>query len=288
MLSWFAIRQHLALQTGFDLGVYTQVLWTTAHGQPFYQSLMEGTTNFLTLHFVPLLAVLAPIYAIWPDARTLLILQSILLAAAALPLWAFARPRLGPTVAFLLALAYSLSPLLHFVALADFHEIALAVPLLMAAGAALLDKRPRATFIWLGLALLVKEELALVALGFGLYALFIQRRWRFGAALLAFGVAWAILLATVLMPTLLSNGGGSNFARHYGALGGTPGQILRMLVTDPLAATRVILTPDKLRFLWQLVAPLALLPIVGLPVSLLMLPSLAYLLLGGDGFLTST
>jgi len=61
----------------------------------------------------------------------------------------------------------------------------LAVPLLMAAGAALLDERPGATLLWLGLALLAKEEVALIAVAMGLYAWLIQRRRRFGLGLAA-------------------------------------------------------------------------------------------------------
>ncbi len=48
---------------------------------------------------------------LWPDARTLLVTQAALLAAGAIPLYAFAWRRIGTGAAFLLVLAYLLSPL---------------------------------------------------------------------------------------------------------------------------------------------------------------------------------
>ncbi len=286
-LSWFAIQRFLSFRSHFDLGIYTQVMWATAGGHPFYQSVMEGTQAFLNVHFVPLLAVLAPIYALFPDARTLLVLQAAILASGVFPLFAFARKHVGTGLGCCGGGGIPLVLAIQHTALDDFHEIVLAVPLLTAAGAALLDGRGRLRLSGLGLALLVKEELALVAVGFGVYALFIQRRGRFGAGLLAGSLSWAALLFFVLMPSLAGNGGGSNFARHYGQLGGSPGEIIRTVVRDPGLLVSVLGNRAKLLYLWQLLAPLAGLPILGLPAALLALPTLSYLLLGGDELLFS-
>lgn len=282
-----AIARHLAFNTGFDLGVFTQVVWATTQGRPFYSSLIHETTNFLGYHFTPILAVLVPLYSLWPDARLLLVVQTVALAAAAAPLFAFARPRLGWSLALLVVIPYFLSPLVHFVALADFHAIALSTPLLMAAGAALLNERPRATIIWLGMALLVKEEVALIAVGFGIYALLIQRRRRFGAALTVGATLWAVLLFGRVMPTFAQSIESYTFARRYGTLGEKPGQIIRTLLTRPATVVEVVATRSKATFLWQILAPLAGLPVLGLPAALLTLPPLTYLLLSDYQFQTS-
>lgn len=298
-VGWLAVARHGALNTGYDLATFAQVVWATGQGHPFYTSLTAGTTNFLGLHFSPLLAVLAPFYSIWPDARLLLLAQTVVLAAGAIPLFGFARRtlsgertpsgerRLRSGLALLVVLVYFLTPALHFVALFEFHAIALSVPLLMAAGAALLDKRPRATLIWLGLALLVKEEVALIAIGFGLYAVFIQRRWRYGLALTAGAVAWTILLFAWIMPAFRQTSEGYAFAYRYETLGGGPGQVLRTLFTKPRQAIGVLATRNKMVFLGQLLAPLAGLPLLGLPAVLLTLPTLAYLLLSDYAFMVS-
>jgi uncharacterized membrane protein len=288
VVGWLAVSRYLAFNTGYDLGVFAQVVWATTQGRPFFTSMVEGTTNFLAHHFTPLLAILVPFYSIWPDARLLLIFQTVALAAGAIPLYAFARRRLGPGMALLTVLAYFLFPPLHSVALFDFHAIALAVPLLMAAGVALIDERPRATVIWLALALLAKEEVAVIAVGFGLYALLIQRRRRFGAALTTGAGVWALLLFSWIMPSLGQTLVGYPFVYRYRTLGETPGQVIRTLFTRPGTIVHVLATRDKARFLWQLLAPLAGLPLLGWPVVLLSLPILAYLLLSDWSFMSST
>ena len=157
----------------------------------------------------------------------------------------------------------------------------------MAAGAALLNKQPRATLIWLGLALLVKEEVALIAVGFGLYAMLIQRRWRYGLALAVAAVAWTLLLFAWIMPAFRQTSEGYVFAYRYETLGGGPGQVLRTVFTEPQKVIGVLASRDKMLFLVRLLAPLAGLPLVGLPAVLLTLPTLAYLLLSDYDFMVS-
>ena len=79
-VGWLAIQRHLAFKTSGDLGIFVQAMWTTAHGRPFYVSVWGAGSNFLGHHFVPLLAVFAPVYRLWPDARFLLAIQVALLA----------------------------------------------------------------------------------------------------------------------------------------------------------------------------------------------------------------
>lgn len=280
LLAYLAVTRHLALQSGFDLAVFAQIVWATAHGQPFFTSLTAETTNFLGFHFSPILAVLAPLYRLWPDARLLLIVQALVLGLPAILLFDFARDRIGDLPAALVAGAYLLSPLLQWIALRDYHVIIFAVPLLMLTGIAVVEQRYRALGVWLGLALLVKEEVALVAIGVALYVLLVQRQWRVGTALTTATVAWAVVQFGVLMPALTEAGGSYVFVRRYGSLGATPMQVLTTLFTSPGTVVQVVATKTKALFTWQLLAPLAGLPLLGLPVTLLALPTYAYLILG--------
>lgn len=287
IVSYLAIQRYLAMRTEFDLAVYSHVIWTTTQGHPFFNSLVDGVTNYLGHHFAPLLLIYVPIYIAWPDPRVLLIAQTAILASGALPLYAFARGRIGVRLGTVVVLAYLASPLLAYVAFADFHEIAPALPLLIAAGAALLGRRARATVIFLVLALLTKEEIAVIALGFGLYAMLIQRRWRYGCALAVGSIVWGVLVFRVLMPFAASGAvrdGDFGFLWRYQALGGTPGEIARTLVTRPDEVMRVMTTPERGLYLWQLLAPLAFLPLLGQPAFLLTLPPLVYLLLSDYAF----
>jgi len=286
LLIWLEIQKFLAFRLGGDMGIYVQAMWSTAHGRPFYMSLLGGPGNFLGHHFAPLMIVLAPFYHLWPDARFLLVTEVAALALTVVPLYIFARKRLGPKTALLIILAFLLYPPLHFTALTDFHEIHLAIPLLMASAVALVDKRLRLSIVCLVLAMLAKEEVIFIAVGFGVYIALVQRRWRLGVAVATAATLWGLLLFLVIIPSL--NGGASyTFYSRYKTLGDTPRQMLQTLIFQPLTVLRLVSTPSKLLFVFQLLVPLAGLPLLGFPPILLTLPTLIYLALSDYGFMTS-
>src|SRR5205085_1338905 len=108
-----------------DLAIYDQIVWNTAHGRVFASTLIQHADNMLGDHFSPIVAVFVPLYWLRSTPNWLLLGQTAALGAAALPLYAFARPRLGTVGALALAGAYLAYPALHFVNLFQFHEIAL-------------------------------------------------------------------------------------------------------------------------------------------------------------------
>ncbi len=279
-----ALRQHAAFRTGFDLAVFTQLLWSTSAGMPFWTSLIGESTFFLGYHFSPLLAALVPLYMIWPDARTLLVAQALILSSSALLLYRFARRRVGSVGGLLWGMAFLLYPPLHYLALNEFHAIALAVPLLMAAAATLVERRYRAAGANLALALLVKEEVALIAVAFGLAVWAVQRRWRPGMWWTAATLAWVVLLFGALMPLLSTTETSFAFMDRYSALGRTPAEAARTVLTSPATAMRLAGDREKMAFLWQMGAPLMGLPLLSPTALLLMVPTLGYLLLSNYKF----
>src|SRR5262249_24217446 len=106
--SSLAIARHDAFESNaFDLGYVTQTLWNTAHGPPFVFTPVDGLPlspegaldinrlrtphSLLAFHVEPLLLLIAPVFAVWPDPRFLLVLQSTALAAGAIAIAALAR-----------------------------------------------------------------------------------------------------------------------------------------------------------------------------------------------------
>jgi uncharacterized membrane protein len=147
--SLFAIARHEAFQTNaFDLGYVTQMLWSTIHGQPFVFTTLDGVPfspegafdlgrlrephSLLAFHVEPILLLVAPLFAVWPDPRLLLVLQAVALASGALPAAALARRRLSiPHAAVVFGFAYLLSPSVAAAAMSAFHAVALAAPLVL-------------------------------------------------------------------------------------------------------------------------------------------------------------
>ena len=78
--------QHDSFQTSaYDLGIQANVAWNTAHGYWFWDA-VQGL-NYLGDHFSPIHLLVAPIYRLWPDAMTLLVIQSAAIGSAATALY---------------------------------------------------------------------------------------------------------------------------------------------------------------------------------------------------------
>ncbi len=133
-----AARAYDAHETGgaFDLGNYVQALWNAGRGQGLSLTTVPefGPTRF-AMHVEPTLFLMAPITgALDADPRFLLWLQAAVIALGGLPLYGLARRRLaGDWAALGIVVAYFLLPALESVTLFDFHAVALAPTLLLAA-----------------------------------------------------------------------------------------------------------------------------------------------------------
>ena len=167
----------------FDLGFFESVIRDYAHGH--LPELPLTDTTVATLHFSPALALLAPVVWIWPSPIAVLVAQAVLVAAGVVPLMRVGRARLDG-----LGGRGELRPRPGFGALFgfDFHEVALAVPLLAFSMAAMVRGEHRAAVLWALPLVLVKEDLGLTvaALGLvvflrGLAPLGRRSRWSFGA-----------------------------------------------------------------------------------------------------------
>ena len=269
-LGWRAVQRHDALLSNAeDLGFTDQILWNFLHGQFFrfttYQNAEFATDinlaavrrvdSLLAFHVEPILIPLAPLYWLVPDVRAILWLQGICLALGAIPAYRLATRRLGsPLAGLAFAAVYLLSPLGQWAAVADFHSVALAAPLLLLAIDAL-DEGRSWLFLLAGLlAASTKEEIGLLTAGLGVVGLL--WRWRSptpspSIAAILLGAGWSALCVTVIIP-FYSGGAISPFTARYADLGGSPGAMLRTLVEQPSAYLSVLGRPEVAGYLWTL------------------------------------
>jgi hypothetical protein len=107
-------------------------------------------------------------------------------------------------------------------------------------------------WIWLALAIVWKEDLALLFIGLGLLYL-IRRRWRLGAATIAVGTLWFAAFAMVMVPHLA--GGQTVYGPLYGDLGDSPSEVARTAVTDPAAVASRLKQNGSGSYAVQLMVP---------------------------------
>jgi uncharacterized membrane protein len=202
-----AVRAHQRLlSTGFDLGIFEQVVRSYAEGGAGVTEIKGPGFRQLGDHFSPILVLLAPVYRILPSPVTLLIAQAGLLAVAVVPLAGWAQRALGRVAAVVVGLGYGLSWGIAQAVGFDFHEVAFAVPLLAMSTVALGERRWRAAAGWALPLLLVKEDLGLTVVAIGLLIAGYGAR-RLGLAVAAAGALGTVVTVTVLLPALNPGGG---------------------------------------------------------------------------------
>lgn len=268
----------------FDLGWQHQVFYTLLHtGYP--RVTLWVTLNHFSNHFQPLYYLLAPIYALHQDASTLLILQSVLLSSAAIPIYLLARKRIGdPWTALIVAAVYLLYPPLHGMNTFDFHGLVLLIPFMCFLLYGLEVRNYRLFWIFFALALITREDTAVSLSGVGLYLLLDRHQRKLGITVLAVCLGY-FLLEMEIMSAL----GGYADLENYWALTVPEHQnfagVLITLFTNPQFVFKYIFfDPAKLQYLLHILLPVIFLPLFTGKAILLILPGLAIMLLSSTWF----
>ncbi len=274
------VLKHEAFQTtAFDLGNMDQAVWNSLRGRflPFTNWGEEGTR--LAYHVDPILILISPLYLLYSDPKTLLVFQTLVVALGALPLFWLAREKFGESlVTLVFPLVYLLFPALEAANMFDFHSTTIAAPLLLYAFYYLWKRKYPWFFLFAFLVMACKEEMPLLVMMMGLYALLVQRNRRVALTTISLGVAWFIVAVYIIIPHYNPEGG-SPYLAAYGYLGGGPFGILKGLLTRPDLVISHLFIKDKALYLWGLLAPVAFLSLLAPQTLLLSLPTLGINLL---------
>jgi uncharacterized membrane protein len=288
-MSALSVLQQQAFSTGrFDVGNLTQAVWSTAHGRFLEVTDLQGRQiSRLGAHFDPLVALLAPLWLVWPSPDLLLVTQAVCVALGAVPVFLLARKHLGSEGAGLaFALVYLLYPPTQWLVVDDFHPVALATPLLLGAIWFLDENRLVAFALCAGAACLTKEQIGLVVAMLGVWHAFGHGRRRAGAVIVAGGLLVAVVATAIVVPHF-APGGGSPFEGRYAAVGGSPGGIATTALTHPGRIADTLTRHRDLTYLVDLLWPLAWLPLLSPLVALSALPELLLNLLSSTRTQTS-
>ncbi|NJN94519.1 MAG: DUF2079 domain-containing protein [Anaerolineales bacterium] len=124
MLSILVNHDHF-LTNGFDLGIFDYAAWNNLHGN-FFKAEFIGVDSLFAIHFQPILLPLGLVFLLWSDAKALLLVQTVVLALGALPLYWLATEKLNSWAGLVFAAAYLLFPALQGANLFEFHPVTLA------------------------------------------------------------------------------------------------------------------------------------------------------------------
>lgn len=250
----------------WDLGIFTQVLQQYARLEAPIVHLKGADYNILGDHFHPILVLLTPIFALFPTAYTLLVVQSVLLGVSAFFVALAADHLLGRAGGWLVGLAYAFSWGVQQAAAVQFHEVAVGAPILAIGLWCLVRERWVAAAVWLGLLVFVKEDLGLTVAVLGVLLAWRSGRWLLGGGLALWGVAWFFVTLRVILPSMNPRGQ-YDYGQHLD---------LGAVFADPLATlVEVLGNEQKMLTLFMLLASTALL-LLRSNLSFALLPTLAW------------
>ncbi len=290
--SAYSVARQNNFTTGqFDLGIMDQVVWNTAHGHFFQLTQPGGTTTIsrFDIHADLLLAIISPLYWIVSSAKTLLILQVLVIVLAVIPLYLLGKDFLkNRQLAMMIGLLYLLYPPMQHAIGFDFHPVTLATSLIIFTFYFLYRRQYWWYAIFAILTVSTKETAALSVIMLGVYALIIKRDRLVGWLTIFLNMAWIYILLWQIMPHFRGSGeqNASAFLLYYSQFGSTPGQILHTIFFRPEAWLKYLFTRNNIRYLGQLLLPLAFIPVAS-PIILLAIPELLINTLSNNPHMTT-
>ncbi len=267
IVSTLALSRHYTFETNtWDLGIYSQSLYSTLnHGKILYYTaeLMGNPSGSLFgIHFSPFLFLLVPIYAIYQNPVTLLILRPIAISIGLIPLyWILRDQQLNNRwLTFFLAIIYLVYPPIT-TPLSNF-DVEVFLPALFLFAIHYFRKgKLFHSYIFVALALMVNEFVPLIVMAMAVYVFLSHRkeivnglRSRkltknaiFSITLLLSGILFFNLASAVITafnPNALST------KWEWGEFGTSPGEIATNALANPAKTIQVLLNDGQNKFFY--------------------------------------
>ncbi len=253
---------------GLDLAIYNQVLFNSAHGRLFEFTFHQQ--SYLGDHLELLLIALVPVYYFFQHPVTLLVLQTLILALAAWPLYLIAKTKLQGLWPLLIVLLWLANPFVQNINLFEFHFLPFAIFTLLWTFYFYQHNRFRPFLLMAFISLLIREDVSLVVFMFGPLALIDKKslKWIIWPMLLA--GAWFWLAVKIIAH--FSSESAFKFLIYYGWLGENFSQMIVNFFTKPWLALPHLARPGNLLIQLMLFLPLGFLSVLRPKYLLLALP----------------
>lgn len=250
----------------FDLGIENNLVWnaSTFSAPLFKTSPLGGPNAVHTGYHQTFFSYLIAIpYKLWPQPEFLLVLQSVFIGAAAIPLFIWLRRRLNAWLAALVAVAYLLYPPVHGGNLYDFHYQPLG-PFFVWTALLFLE---RGRWLWGSVFVLftlsLREDMSLMLAVIGVF-LTLSKQQPVGGMVLALvsGIIF-VVQKLIIMPMFLN--GIQGYIHQYVGLVGSGdhgfGGVIKTVVMNPSFTLNSLMEQLKLTYTLHIFAPLLLLPL---------------------------
>lgn len=230
----------------FDMALFDQGIWLLSRFHAPFVTVMGRDLFGDHTCFIVLLVV--PLYWIWPHAQLLLVLQTLLLAGAAVPIYMVARKYLESTVlATAMVAVYLLNPALQNGNLEQFHPEAFSVMGIALAIYAALEWQPRLLIAAVIVCLLVKQDAGMLIMPFGLWVAW-RRNLKWGLGIFAAAAAWQFIAFEVIVYAFLGTTSFQADRIPFGGMGG----VFRTFFFHATTFWRYALSGHRPFYFWQM------------------------------------
>lgn len=259
--------------------------WERSQGTlTFVPGRVKGWESYFALHFMPILFLFIPFYIVLPGPLVLLYIEVLAIGFAAMFLYLITKSVFKDRfIPFAVAIIYlffrqQLMGLMH-----DFHTEML-FPAFILGGYYFLAVRKKAipAFLFLSLALFVKEDMGIYVFFLGIFIIFKLKEKRFGLLISATALGYTVLTLTVFIPFFRHLSGATGFY-FFGATYGQEGGSLFQVAGNVLSHPGLLLKGVDFGSFLRILAANILLPLLFVPLfstfGLLLIPPLAVMII---------
>ena len=202
IFTYLCWKRHMALfnYEYIDLAEIINLSWNTACGRIFYQTINPNQYGLFSLHFSPIILLIAGFFIIFKHPISIYIAYNFVLAAAAIPLFCLGKRVLNDSLtALAISLAYIFyAPLRSMYMLSDLDPALLAIPFIFLFFVSFEKKKIKMVFVWTLLILACKEDMGLLVSVLGVYLLCHKHFRRAGVLMLISGFFYFLIVARLI------------------------------------------------------------------------------------------
>lgn len=264
----------------WDLAFFSQACWNLLHGSAY--SSLTGI-NFFGDHSYYIIILLLPFFWLFTHPLTLVFFCIAAHLAAGYLLYRLADKDLGGKIALVLTAGYFLIPANIFSVIYEFNTEGLSPVFLVLTYIFFQKDELKKFWIAVFFLLLIKENMALVVVFYGLYGLAVKKgkRVQWGIIPLFAGLFIFLVFVKGMIPFALG-GEAHAFVKRYAHMGSSLKEILLFLVLHPGAVLKIIFHEHNLNYIWNLGGPWVWPALFSPQILFLMLPLLLQHLLSNS------
>ena len=262
------LRYETYFSPNFDFGIVSQMFYSMKeHFVPNTTCERDYILSHFGVHFSPACYLLLPIYFIFPYPNTLQIAQGVLIMSAVIPIILICKERgLTNKATAFVGLLYMAYPAVTAGCTYDFHENCLLLPLLMWTILFMEKEKYLLMAIMALLTLMVKEDVFIYLIILAVFIIVSKGRARVGTALFAGSLVYFAVAYTILSEYGLGIMDDSRYGNLIFEDSGLLGVVRTVFVNPSYAFTQLLTTEGlgegKIKYLFELFAPLAFIPFV--------------------------